>query len=372
MTTDIPDAAQTAPEDAEPLQQDAAPDTIKRPSRMRRLLAWSGTVPGKGSKLEPFDAPALPIGSAAPAVVGQTPTTAEPAQVQAGTRRNARTSAARSRWEITGVGALAALVLTIVGVGLFVGMGALQDAAGAAHIDPDAAQLYWIGVDGLIVVAIVAALILRHDPAARRYCLIVIGVFTIASGILQYLHGLGWFTPDPVSQVIAPLPWGVVLLVACLVIGMIFCATHLFVHTLRRLFPGTPADQEEHPADAPMEGAVEAQPSACQCAPEVVYETRDPDPEDIARLVYGIALDLDVKIARDRLAKACGISSRAAGRIRTDVEVDREEAATEKADEQDPLEPQIRGRIALMRRETLTDTGPLVTQSATTTPSGGA
>lgn len=249
------------------------------------------------------------------------------APVQPSARQDTGTSPHRSRWEIVGVGALAALVLTIVGVGLFVGMGALQDAASAAHIDSDAADLYWIGVDGLIVVAIVAALILRNDPVARRYCLFVIGGFTAASGLLQYLHGLGWFTPDPASGKIEPLPWGVVLVVAFLVIGMIFCATHLFVHTLRRLFPGARDDQAEHHSGISRSDGGESEPTACQCAPEVMYQPTPPDPEEIARLIYTLGLDLDIKIGRDRLAKACGISSRTAGRIRTDVEVDREEAA---------------------------------------------
>ncbi|MEO3813332.1 hypothetical protein ABGB17_30410 [Sphaerisporangium sp. B11E5] len=102
------------------------------------------------------------------------------------------------------------------------------------------------------------------------------------------------------------------LVVAFLAIGMIFCGTHLFVHTPRRLFPTT----------VTTEPAADGQ--------DTTDQADQPTPagrEDIARIVYGIAPDLGMTVGRDRLAKACQISSRTAGRIRTDVEVDREEEA---------------------------------------------
>lgn len=345
-----------------------APDAAPQPSRARRLLDRVGAHTTRAKT---------------PAETPKPPAAPKPSAPRA-----ARTNASRSKWDVAAVAVLSLLVMAIVVVGLRVGMGALEDAAKAVHIENDAAQLYWIGVDGLIVVAIVAALVLRHDPVARKYCLVVVGVFTGASGLLQYLHGLGWFTPDKATGVLKPLPWGVVLVVAFLVIGMIFCATHLLVHTLRRLFPGV------QPAEEPAEAATDEQRDDIRDAPQVVYQPAPPDPEEIARIVYSAALDLEVKVGRDRLAKACGISSRTAGRIRTDVEVDREEAAARDAAEKAAREteeaaraqraeqaaepvpavaPEVRERITRMRKEALMDIDTLVSQGANgSTPQGGA
>ncbi|WP_433414986.1 hypothetical protein ACQP1V_36145 [Microtetraspora malaysiensis] len=222
----------------------------------------------------------------------------------------------RSRWAIVGVGVLGALVLAIVAVGLHTALGPLRDTALAAHIEPAAARLYWIGVDGLIVIAIIAAMILRHDPTARRYALTIVGLFTVASGVLQYLHGLGWTTPNPVSGVMPPLPWGVVAVVAALVIGTIFCGTHLFVYVLRQLFPRVLADRSGTPTEEPSGDRMEDEPPA-----------EGPDPNEVARLVYAACLDAGVKLSRAKLAEVGQISERQAGYVKTDVEIERVEAA---------------------------------------------
>lgn len=304
-------------------------DTTREPSR---LAAWVAKAKARNAKPKTPPKPALvPVKPAAP--------------VKTRTLPAARITPSRSNWDVAAVGVLAVLVMAIVAVGLRVGMGALQDAAKAVHIEDEAAKLYWIGVDGLIVVAIVAALVLRHDRAARNYCLAVVAVFTAASGAIQYLHGLGWFTPDPVSRVLPPLPWGVVLLVAFLVIGMIFCATHLFVHTLRRLFPSTQADQAELAAVAPTAQAemtaVQAEGSGSTQTPNAPDHpiqggqlSSDDDREVrkwFAAVAVGLLLDSEAKPNRARLSRDFGISDRQAGYVISDVKRERELAAEREA-----------------------------------------
>jgi hypothetical protein len=259
-------------------------------------------------------------------------------------RRRAQTLADRSGWAIAGVVALAVLVLSIVGVGLSVSLGPLRDTAMAAHIDPTAASLWWIGVDGLVVVAIIAGVVLRHDPWARFYALLVVAFFTGASGLLQFLHGLGLTAPDQAGGGDPRLPWQVVALIATLVIGTIFCATHLFIYVLRHLFPRALADQAEQVPDRAAEpssttpekindesdsedGPPDTERSEEQPSPP---PTPEPDPLVIAALVYGACLDADVKLSRKRLAEIARISERQAGHIRTDVEIEREEAEAER------------------------------------------
>jgi hypothetical protein len=276
------------------------------------------------------------------------PAEADPQAADRRTRRPGRSRGAdRSGWAIAGVAILGLLVLVVVGVGLNTALGALQDMARAVHIDPAAADLYWIGVDGLIVVAIIAAMILRHDPAARRYALGVVALFTIASGVLQYLHGLGWTTPDARSGVVPPLPWGVVLVIALLVIGTIFCGTHLFVHVLRYLFPRALADQDEHPSagigGASVEGSGGAASdsdtgdgSAGNERPEVGLldaETEREVRKWFAAIAVHMILDAGGKPVRAKIARSFGIADRQAGYVIADVVADRDEEAEREAAE---------------------------------------
>ncbi|MEV8638796.1 hypothetical protein AB0395_44790 [Streptosporangium sp. NPDC051023] len=299
--------------------------TGPRPSRWARLTGWLRRTDSPAEKDEPAEE--------------MTETAIEPRpKPPARPARTALRRPARSRWDVAAVVALAIGVLVIVVVGLRVGMGALQDAARAAHIDDDAADQYWIGVDGLIVVAIVAALVLRNVPGARRYCLAVVGVFTIASGLLQYLHGLGWFTPDPRSGNVPPLPWGVVLVIALLVIGTIFCGTHLLVHVLRKLFPGSPPEQDEHPAEPPVGDDATAresdEPDQSETSGQLDADTEREIRKWFAAIAVGMLLDSGTKPVRSRLAREFGIADRQAGYVIADVIREREEAAERAAEEE--------------------------------------
>ncbi|WP_157251149.1 hypothetical protein [Nonomuraea typhae] len=267
-------------------------------------------------------------------------------QEQRATRRRPRPPAptGRSKWAIAGVVGLALLVLAIVAVGLSVSLGPLRDTALAVHIDPTAASLWWIGVDGLVVVAIIAAVVLRHDPWARWYALGVVGFFTAASGLLQYLHGRGLTAPDQGAGGDPALPWQVVALVAALVIGTIFCATHLFVYVLRHLFPSALYDQAQQDPDRTAEpssttrkkidndldaedGPPETGRSEMDEQPPLDEETEREIRKWFAACAVNLILDAGATPSRTKIAGTFGISDRQAGYVIADVNLAREQAA---------------------------------------------
>lgn len=137
----------------------------------------------------------------------------------------------------TAVVFLALVVIGIIGVAFRGSWGALRDAALAAHLDGTSAALYPFAVDGLLIVAIVSAVLLRHDQWARWYCLGIIAAYTGASWLMNFLHGLGLFGADPVTGQRPVPPWPVVAVIATLVIGSIFLGSHLLVYVGRHLFP---------------------------------------------------------------------------------------------------------------------------------------
>jgi len=246
------------------------------------------------------------------------------------------------RRPVTGgvIAAVAALSIVLVGIIAVAFRGswtAHRDAALAAHFDATGAALYPFAPDGLILIALIAALVLRHDSKARFYALSVVAVFTLTSFVVNHLHGLGTFAPNLVSGLRPELHWPVVALIAGQLIGAIFFGSHLIVSSLRYLFPSTHSEQAEHPASSVPEAASQDEASTPRTEPDRGVETvlvpADPDPLDVAKLVYGLVLDLGGTVGRDKLAKVCGISARSANRIRADVETDRAEQAQREADE---------------------------------------
>ncbi len=65
---------------------------------------------------------------------------------------------------------------------------ALSDVARAIGADPTAALLYPIVVDGLMALALIATLVLTGPD--REFALRVLATYTIASLLLNYVHGL--------------------------------------------------------------------------------------------------------------------------------------------------------------------------------------
>lgn len=151
-------------------------------------------------------------------------------------------------WRGMAVAALVAVVAGIIAVAFRGSWGALRDAALAAHFDRTGADLYPFAVDGLLIIAIIAGVLLRHDVGARRYCLGILIGYTGASWLINYLHGLGMFSPDPVTHVRPGPPWLVVGLIAALLIGSIFLGSHLLIFVWRHVFPGVEPDAPLAPA----------------------------------------------------------------------------------------------------------------------------
>ncbi len=144
---------------------------------------------------------------------------------------------------------LIAVVVGIVGVAFWGSWGALRDAALSIHFAPSAASAYPFAVDGLIVAALLASVVLRNQTGARRYCLGIIGGYTTASLLINFLHGLGQFQLDPgtgTRHVPHPL---VVAVVASLVVSSIFLGSHLLVLVGRRRW------SDEGPVTVPGEAA---------------------------------------------------------------------------------------------------------------------
>ncbi|MEV4062652.1 hypothetical protein [Nonomuraea dietziae] len=338
--------------------QPAEADPVSEPPRPRRWAAWRERRRGRAVTRRAAT-PSLPTTAPSP-------------------------PADRSRWAILGVAVLGALVLVIVGVGLNTALGALQDMARSAHIDDAAADLYWIGVDGLIVVAIIAAMILRHDRNARRYALGIVVAFTALSGVLQYLHGLGWTTPNQVTGVVPKLPWPVVAVVALLVIGTIFCGTHLFVYVLRHLFPRALADQRLSPED-PVASEASAAPETAtsdsdtgdgsdgESRPEKAEqplmdaETEREIRKWFAAITVHLILDAGGKPTRSKIAGSFGIADRQAGYVIADVIADREEAA-----ERERQEAALRERVTQMREDALMTDESVLRVNGSAAPGGPA
>ncbi|MFH8372000.1 DUF2637 domain-containing protein [Streptomyces cyaneofuscatus] len=150
-----------------------------------------------------------------------------------------------------GKGLLIAALVGVVGMAFRVSWNALRDVATATGADPTAATLYPFVVDGLMALALVATLVLSGD--ARRFALRVLAAYTLASLVLNYVHGL---VPELHSEVVDwgrladwdPANWALVLLATSLPVGSIYFGSDLVAKVLHHRPIETPTDstnQEE-------------------------------------------------------------------------------------------------------------------------------
>jgi hypothetical protein len=125
-------------------------------------------------------------------------------------------------------------LLAVVGMAFRVSWHALRDVAHASGADAVAAGVYPLVVDGLMALALIAGLIL---PAGkdRKFALRVLGGYTVASLLLNYVHGL---VPAIASggrvplAAWAPADWALVLLATSLPVGSIFFGSDLVAKVL--------------------------------------------------------------------------------------------------------------------------------------------
>lgn len=134
-----------------------------------------------------------------------------------------------------GRAALVLALVAVVGMAFRVSWNALRDIAGAVGADDTAAMLYPFVVDGLMALALIATLVLTGD--ARRFSLRVLGAYTIASLVLNYVHGL---VPELHGRTVDwgrladwdPANWALVLLATSLPVGSIYFGSDLVAKVL--------------------------------------------------------------------------------------------------------------------------------------------
>ncbi|MGW4028490.1 DUF2637 domain-containing protein [Streptomyces sp. NPDC004838] len=134
--------------------------------------------------------------------------------------------------------AKALLVLALVAVvamAFRVSWNALRDVAAATGADATAALLYPFVVDGLMALALVATLVLTGRD--RTIALRVLATYTIASLVLNYVHGL---VPELHGRSVDwsrladwdPANWALVLLATSLPVGAIYFGSDLVAKVL--------------------------------------------------------------------------------------------------------------------------------------------
>jgi hypothetical protein len=135
----------------------------------------------------------------------------------------------------TGRIALVLALVAVVGMAFRVSWNALRDIANAVGADRTAATLYPFVVDGLMALALVATLVLAGRD--RTFALRVLGTYTGASLVLNYVHGL---VPALHGRTVDwgrladwdPANWALVLLATSLPVGSIYFGSDLVAKVL--------------------------------------------------------------------------------------------------------------------------------------------
>ncbi|RSN91851.1 hypothetical protein DMH26_26255 [Streptomyces sp. WAC 05379] len=160
-----------------------------------------------------------------------------------------------------GRAALVLALVVVVGMAFRVSWNALRDIAGAVGADETAATLYPFVVDGLMALALIATLVLAGRD--RTFALRVLAAYTIASLVLNYVHGL---VPELHSDAGAkvdwtrladwdPANWALVLLATSLPVGSIYFGSDLVAKVLHHgpAPIATPIENAEESTDTEMD-----------------------------------------------------------------------------------------------------------------------
>ncbi|MGI5449804.1 DUF2637 domain-containing protein [Streptomyces sp. CA-243310] len=143
--------------------------------------------------------------------------------------------------------ALVLALVVVVAMAFRVSWNALRDIAKAIGADNMAATLYPFVVDGLMALALVAALVLTNE--ARKFALRVLAGYTLASLVLNYVHGLlpelhaesiGWSRLAEGNLT----NWALVLLATSLPVGSIYFGSDLVAKVLHHR-PAIEVDKQE-------------------------------------------------------------------------------------------------------------------------------
>ncbi|WP_327666189.1 MULTISPECIES: DUF2637 domain-containing protein [unclassified Streptomyces] len=152
-----------------------------------------------------------------------------------------------------GRAALVLALVVVVGMAFRVSWNALRDIANAVGADHTAATLYPFVVDGLMALALVATLVLGGRD--RTFALRVLGAYTAASLVLNYVHGL---VPELHGQSVDwtrladwdPANWLLVLLATSLPVGSIYFGSDLVAKVLHHRPADTTNMQETAQVDS--------------------------------------------------------------------------------------------------------------------------
>lgn len=175
--------------------------------------------------------------------------------------------------------AKAALVLAlvvVVAMAFRVSWNALRDVARAIGADDMAATLYPFVIDGLMALALVAALVLTDE--ARRFALRVLAGYTLASLVLNYVHGL---LPELHSESIGwtrladgnLTNWALVLLATSLPVGSIYFGSDLVAKVLHHKPAVEPTGQESVQIDANRSTPEQGEPAVELPEPKQVVDS---------------------------------------------------------------------------------------------------
>ncbi|MFJ3806798.1 DUF2637 domain-containing protein [Streptomyces sp. NPDC090073] len=178
--------------------------------------------------------------------------------------------------------ALVLALVAVVSMAFRVSWNALRDIAGAVGADGTAATLYPFVVDGLMALALVATLVLVDRD--RSFALKVLGTYTGASLVLNYVHGL---VPALHGRGVEwgrladwdPANWALVLLATSLPVGSIYFGSDLVAKVLHHRpapDPAPVANAEESTKTEMIRSTADLPGSAP--APVAVSMVRVPDP----------------------------------------------------------------------------------------------
>jgi hypothetical protein len=183
-------------------------------------------------------------------------------------------------------------LVVVVGMAFRVSWNALRDVARAIGADHTAATLYPFVVDGLMALALVATLVLTAD--ARRFALKVLGTYTGASLVLNYVHGLvpalhGASVDCGRLADWNPANWALVLLATSLPVGSIYFGSDLVAKVLHH--QPTPAANAKKTVESVINRSIADQGEPAPApAPVVANPAPIPRPVQVGFLKPTLAL----------------------------------------------------------------------------------
>ncbi|WP_046777838.1 DUF2637 domain-containing protein [Streptomyces yangpuensis] len=223
----------------------------------------------------------------------------------------------------TGRVLLVLALVAVVGMAFRVSWNALRDVARAIGADTTAAWLYPFVVDGLMALALVAALVLTGD--ARKFALRVLASYTLASLVLNYVHGL---VPDLHAESIGWsrlaegdwTNWALVLLATSLPVGSIYFGSDLVAKVLHHRPPVDPTE--------PKSAQTNANQSMAELGEPVVEEATAlpvpvPELEPVLAGPVGVRVPVAAaEVARPRRATGrVPVAARSARPVRSEAEL---------------------------------------------------